>query len=157
MKQTSHEMNANGKTSARIVTSARIFLGAVFIYASWDKIFHPAAFAELIGNYQLLPHVLINPAALLLPWLELVCGVCLIVGRLVRGSALIIMILMILFMGALASSAARGLDIHCGCFSVEPAANANILVDLFRDLVLLSIALAVLIRTAGRRDQVFRK
>jgi uncharacterized membrane protein YphA (DoxX/SURF4 family) len=127
-------------------TAARILLGAVFIYASWDKILNPAGFAEAIGNYQILPPALVNGAALLLPWIEMVCGICLICGRLVCGSALLAVGLFIVFIGALAYSAYRGLDIQCGCFSLDNSANSNLYLDLFRDLVLLAIAFMVLLR-----------
>jgi uncharacterized membrane protein YphA (DoxX/SURF4 family) len=137
-----------------IETAARMLLGAVFIYAGWGKILDPAAFAVIIGNYQILPPALIHPAALLLPWLEMVCGICLIVGRLVRGSALIVVFLMAAFMGALAFSAAQGLDVQCGCFSNDPAASSNLLLNLLRDLILLGVALAVLLRSGRWADPV---
>lgn len=136
----------NSKPIRLIEAAARIFLGAVFIYASWDKILDPAAFAVIVGNHQILPPALIHPAALLLPWIELVCGTCLILGRMVRGSALIVLFLMVAFMGALAYSAARGLDIQCGCFSSDPAASSSLLLTIGRDIILLGIALTVLLR-----------
>lgn len=55
---------------------ARIFLGLVFVVASVDKIIHPKAFAEIIYNYQILPGSLINLTAIILPWLELLLGLC---------------------------------------------------------------------------------
>ena len=39
---------------------ARLVLGLIFIYASVDKIYHPAEFAQVISNYQILPDALIN-------------------------------------------------------------------------------------------------
>ena len=59
---------------------ARLILGVIFIYASIDKIFHPAAFAEAVYNYQILPDALINLTAIVLPWLELILGAFLILG-----------------------------------------------------------------------------
>ena len=38
----------------------RLLLGVIFVYASFDKILRPAAFAEIIYNYQILPDPLIN-------------------------------------------------------------------------------------------------
>lgn len=49
--------------------AARLFMGGVFLYASFDKILHPAAFAEAVYNYQILPDAAVNLAALTLPWL----------------------------------------------------------------------------------------
>lgn len=130
---------------AWLILVARLVLGAVFIYASWDKIFDPAAFAQSIANYQLLPERWINPSALLLPWVELICGLGLITGALVRGSALIVTLLLLVFGAALAYSAYRGLDIHCGCFTAGSGAPDNLYLDLARDLVLLTLAVGVLV------------
>lgn len=99
--------------------SARLILGAVFMYASIDKIAHPAAFAEAVYNYQILPGFLINPTALVLPWLELVLGIFLVLGLFREGSVLIVTGLMVVFLGAMVFNLARGLDIHCGCFSTS--------------------------------------
>ncbi|RJQ76233.1 MAG: DoxX family membrane protein [Desulfobacteraceae bacterium] len=131
-----------------VATAARLILGAAFVYASWDKILDPAAFAEIIANYQILPPEWTNAAALLLPWVELSCAVCLISGRLLAGSALMVALLMIIFMGALAVSLLRGLDIHCGCFSNDPEAGGNLYVDLFRDVVFLAMAVMILLRSS---------
>ena len=61
-----------------IILAARLILGGVFVFASIDKILHPAAFAEAVYNYQILPDNLINLTAIVLPWLELVLGSLLI-------------------------------------------------------------------------------
>jgi len=58
-------------TEKRIIMAMRIALGIVFVYASIDKITHPAAFAEAILNYQILPDQLINITAIIMPCLAL--------------------------------------------------------------------------------------
>ena len=100
----------------------RAILGGVFVYASIDKILYPAAFAEAVYNYQILPGELINVAAIILPWLELILGGFLIVGIWVPGSVFISNVLLIGFFGALLFNLARGLDIDCGCFSTSQQA-----------------------------------
>ncbi|MFH0998672.1 MAG: cation diffusion facilitator family transporter [Pseudomonadota bacterium] len=107
------------KWPRRFALAARLILGGVFIYASWDKILHPAAFAEAVFNYQLLPSQLINLMALVLPWLELILGVLLLSGIWTPGAVLGVNLLMITFLGALIINTARGLNISCGCFSTE--------------------------------------
>lgn len=124
----------------------RIALGTAFVYASWDKILHPAQFAQAVANYQLLPQILVNPVAWILPWLELVCGVCLLIGWSRRGSALIISILMLVFITALAISLVRGLDIQCGCFSLTTQTSMPLYLDILRDVLLLAMAIAILVR-----------
>ncbi len=123
----------------------RMALGCVFIYASWYKIARPAEFAQAIANYRLLPQALINPAALLLPWVEVVCGVGLVSGLMRRGSALVIGILLLAFIAALAISLVRGLDIHCGCFSLGAGSGPKLYLDIVLDMVLLAVAATVFI------------
>lgn len=125
--------------------AARVLLGAIFVYASWDKIAQPTAFADAIANYQILPAAWINPAALLLPWIELICGASLISGVLTRGGAVIVTFLLVVFTAAVGYSAYRGLDIHCGCFTTGSDVPSNLYIDLLRDLVLLALAVMVLI------------
>lgn len=105
--------------------AARIILGGIFVYASIDKILHPAAFAEAVYNYQILPDSLVNLTAVFLPWLELILGGCLIAGVWLPGAALIANVLLITFAGALAFNLARGLDIHCGCFTTDAGAEGS--------------------------------
>ncbi len=112
------------KTWARhFALAARLILGGVFIYASWDKILNPAAFAEAVFKYQLLPSQLINLMALILPWLELILGLLLLSGFWLSGAALGVNLLMIVFLSAIIFNTARGLDIPCGCFSTEATAS----------------------------------
>jgi uncharacterized membrane protein YphA (DoxX/SURF4 family) len=119
----------------------RLVLGVVFIYAAADKILRPAEFARAVANYQILPSILINPAALLLPWVEAVCGLALLSGRLIRGSAAIISTMLIIFIAALAAALWRGLDISCGCFSLKPEQASDLYMAIARDLLLLAMAL----------------
>ena len=97
----------------------RLFLGVVFVYASYDKILNPQAFAKAVYNYQILPDAAVNLVALTLPWLELVIGVCLVGGIWLPGATVVSSGLLIMFISALIFNQLRGLDIHCGCFSTE--------------------------------------
>ena len=104
-----------------IILAARLFLGGVFVFASIDKILHPAAFAEAVYNYQVLRDSLINLVAIFLPWLEMVLGSLLIIGVWLPGSVIVSNLLLLTFIGVLIYNTSRGLDIHCGCFSTEPS------------------------------------
>jgi len=106
-----------GKREGLLPLAARLLLGAVFIYASIDKIAHPAAFAEAVYNYQILPGPLIHLTALVLPWMELVLGLFLMSGLFREGSVFMVSALMVIFLSAMVFNLARGLDIHCGCFT----------------------------------------
>jgi uncharacterized membrane protein YphA (DoxX/SURF4 family) len=103
---------------------SRLLIGGVFIYASFYKIIEPAGFAKSIWYYHIMPGSTINLLALVLPWLELVCGVAVIVGWQYRGAAAWLNIMLIIFIVALASTIVRGLDIDCGCFKAAQSATA---------------------------------
>ncbi|UCD17666.1 MAG: DoxX family membrane protein [Candidatus Zixiibacteriota bacterium] len=119
----------------------RLFLGVVFVYASIDKIVLPAQFARIIYNYHLVPAELVNIIALLLPWIELVCGVVLILGIYKQGSVLIINLMLVVFAVAVGINMFRGVDLECGCFTVSSKAKSNALVFFLRDLGLLAIGI----------------
>lgn len=121
----------------------RICLAFIFIYASIDKILHPADFAGLIFNYQVLPGELINLTALIMPWLELILGGCLLFNRLMPGAASLAVIMMTIFMGLIISALARGLDISCGCFSASPAKGPMDKLTLARDFLFFILALGL--------------
>lgn len=134
------------KISMILYHGARIILGMVFVYASYDKILHPAAFAKLIYNYQILPDELINLSAIFLPWVELITGSLLIIGVWLPGSVFIGNILLIIFFCALMYNKARGLDISCGCFStrIDDTSKSNLY--LLRDFSFIVIAVYLFIK-----------
>ncbi len=123
-----------------IFYASRFFLGAVFLYASYDKILNPQAFAQAVYNYQILPDGLINLTALVLPWLELLIGLCLISGLWLPGATVISTCILAIFFGALVFNLIRGLDINCGCFSTEATEGPADLWTVARDLSFLAVA-----------------
>lgn len=96
---------------------ARIVLGLIFIIASAGKIYNPAVFAQEISNYDFMPYFTINLMAIILPWIELIAGIFLISGIRLKASSAIIGALLIVFIIAVATAMARGLNINCGCYS----------------------------------------
>jgi uncharacterized membrane protein YphA (DoxX/SURF4 family) len=102
-----------------------IALGAVFVYASLDKIAHPLDFAKIVYRYRLagptasLGVVPANLVAVVLPWLEALVGVLLITGFWRREAAAIAGVLLVTFLVAVGYVLAQGIDVaHCGCFTV---------------------------------------
>jgi len=136
----------------------RLVLGGIFIYASIDKILHPAQFAQAIVNYKILPRVMVNFFAITLPWVELIGGTFLIVGIFEWASVTLYNGLMIVFMVAIATSLARGLNITCGCFTVDPDVGKMNWFTFLRDLSMLIPGLAaypLLFRL--RRPPIFKQ
>lgn len=126
---------------------ARILMGAVFLYASYDKILHPQAFAEAVYNYQILPDAAINAVALVLPWVELVAGLCLVTGMWLPGAAMLAALLMAAFTAALVFNEIRGLDVYCGCFSTQATHGPANLWTVIRDICFLALTVYLMMRT----------
>ena len=97
----------------------RIGLGLLFIYASLDKIWSPGLFAKAISNYRILPLPLLHISAIILPWLELVCGFALITNKYSRAANALIAGMLMVFILAILSAMFRGLDFNCGCFNLD--------------------------------------
>lgn len=94
----------------------RICVGSVFIYASMSKIPYPAQFAEATASYRLVPYWLLNLGAVILPWVEFVCGLFLVIGFMTRASAILIACMMILFNVMVLINMIWGAPITCGCY-----------------------------------------
>ena len=132
----------------RIETLLRLGLGALFIFASFSKIADPAGFAASISNYRMLPELLVALMAAVLPWLELLCGLALLLNRWTPGASLLIVLMNAVFIVAIASAMARGLDISCGCFSTSGAGSRAGLARLLEDLLFLAAACWLYLRAA---------
>src|SRR6266853_4505446 len=129
----------------RIVSA---LVGAIFIYAGAIKAFDPIRFANDIDNYRILPWTIGVGLAFYLPWLEILCGLALILRRLHLGGLSILTELIAVFLGATIASKFRGLDITCGCFG-HASQHWNVSVHLALDLLLL-VALIFLLLCSGR-------
>jgi uncharacterized membrane protein YphA (DoxX/SURF4 family) len=127
-----------------------IVLGAVFVYASLDKIAHPAEFARIVYHYRILgpsPSVgpwLPNLLAVTLPWIEIVAGVFLIAGLWRREAAGLVAVLLVAFIGAVSWALLHGIDLeNCGCFTVSGAGRRAGINLLLEDLAMLAGAMVL--------------
>jgi len=94
----------------------RMCVGSFFLYASMSKIPYPAQFAEATANYRLVPYCCLNVGAVIVPWVEFVCGLFLIIGFLSRASAVLIGFMLILFNIMVLINMYWGAPITCGCY-----------------------------------------
>jgi uncharacterized membrane protein YphA (DoxX/SURF4 family) len=75
-------------------------LGAVFLYMGWTKALDPVDFLKLLRQYDLTQSsLLLNSLAATLPWFEVFCGLLLLAGIAVRGTALTLLVMLVPFTG----------------------------------------------------------
>jgi putative oxidoreductase len=123
----------------------RLGLGGFFIYAGVEKIIDPAGFAQSIGNYQMLRHDLVNLFAITLPWTEVIAGLLLITGPWKRASALAIAFMLVMFLVAIGSAMAHGLNINCGCTGTVGGAKVGFQ-KLAEDTAMFAVAVWLILR-----------
>jgi putative oxidoreductase len=109
---------------------ARLVLGGAFIYLGVLKLSDPVAFLKALREYDMFPPGqpwLMNLTAAALPGAEVLCGVLLLLGVAVRGSALLLLALLLVFTVAIAAHAGEladaqslalcAVEFDCGCGS----------------------------------------
>jgi len=131
----------------------RLIVGGVFIYSSIGKLFSPDEFAKIIYNYDILPLFLVNILAIALPYVLFLAGVLLIFGVYKKGNSAIFIGLIFVFLIALIQAYVRGLDINCGCFSLDTtSSNNDILMRIFQDVLLLIPVLIIFIFSKRKQE-----
>ena len=138
----------------------RLFLGLYFIHTGIVKAAEPIEFLKSVRLYGLLPEtppVFLNSTAIVLPWLEIVCGIALVLGTRIRGAALQIGLMLVVFMPAITLRALAMLradpslsffevQFDCGCGTgIE-----IIWIKLCKNTGLLLLALIVLLSRSRR-------
>ncbi|MEP2776859.1 MAG: DoxX family protein [Luteolibacter sp.] len=95
----------------------RVLMGAWFVYAGGLKIFASGLdrFAADLANYRMMSDEMALVAGYFVPWLEVVAGICFMLGILRRGAWLAMLGLVVAFTLSVGSAWWRGLDISCGC------------------------------------------
>lgn len=133
-----------------LVLVARLIIGGLFIYASIYKVLNPTDFSVTVRNYTILPLEWTNLVAITLPWVELGSGLFLVLGVLIRPSALLTTGMMAVFLAALIYAYSVGLDIDCGCFSASTESSGKIgPLYLIRDTLLLLTSAFILFFDSG--------
>ena len=128
-------MNANPSSWSRnaadtFAVLARWLLGAVFLYLGLNKALHPVEFLKLVRQYDLVQSsLLLNSIAAALPWFEIFCGLLLLGGVAVRGTAVMLIVMLVpftvlVFRRALAIQSAQAIPFcavkfDCGCGTGE--------------------------------------
>ncbi|MCX8090477.1 MAG: DoxX family membrane protein [Verrucomicrobiae bacterium] len=127
----------------------RWILGALLVWAALSKIANPLEFYSGVAAYQVpLPGFALRATAVVLPWLELICGLLLLAGLWTRAAAAWALVLFVVFTVATGQAWARGLEISCGCFNLEAlglgAGRMRPLVEMFESVGFAFVRAAVL-------------
>ena len=139
--------------------ASRLVVGGVWIWAGLIKLPDPGASVTAVRAYQLLPASAADAVGRALPMVEVVVGVCLVLGLLTRISAAVSALLLLAFIIGIASVWSRGIAIDCGCFGDgghDPHAISKYPWEIARDVGLLAASLLVvwLRRTPFALDNV---
>ena len=132
---------------------ARLVTGGVWILAGALKLPHPADSVRAVRAYDLLPEAVVPTVGHLLPVVEVVIGLCLVLGLMVRGTSVVSALLFVAFVIGISSAWARGLSIDCGCFGGGgeiPDAAAKYPGEIARDLGLLALSGWLVVRPRSR-------
>lgn len=132
---------------------ARLLTGGVWIVAGALKLPHPADSVRAVRAYDLLPEAVVPAVGHLLPVLEVVIGLCLVLGVMVRGTSIASALLFLAFIIGISSAWARGLSIDCGCFGGGgeiPDAAEKYPGEIARDVGLLALSLWLVVRPRSR-------
>lgn len=93
-------------------TVCRFVLAAVFLAAALSKLTDLRGFTDHLLMHSGLPYWPTRFAAAVVPWVELVCGLCLLAGFAVREAATILAVMLTAFIIYLSLSPS---DADCGC------------------------------------------
>ena len=126
-------------------------VAGIFIYAGAIKAFDPVQFAGDVDNYKVLPWPVSVALAFYLPWLEIFCGLALVVRFFYRGALSILGVLILLFTLATIAAKVRGLDITCGCFG-HASQHWSFPAHLMTNLAILAALLALLVQSIVKRE-----
>ena len=134
-----------------LLLSFRCVVGAVFIWSGIIKIAAPLQFAQDVANYRIFPPSLSLLIALVLPWIEVLCGLLLVLGLWSRAAALLLSGLLSGFLVLIGTTIIRGIDVACGCFgSLSHTVDIKLLL---LDSVLLFLTLNILFSQSRKGDR----
>ncbi|PVG81032.1 DoxX family protein [Nocardioides gansuensis] len=132
---------------------ARLVTGGVWILAGALKLPRPDESVRAVRAYDLLPEAIVPTVGHLLPVLEVVVGVCLVLGLLTRLMGAVSALLFVAFIVGIAAAWARGMEIECGCFGGGgrlDGASEKYPGEIARDVGLLALSLWLVVRPRTR-------
>ena len=127
----------------RVLTIA---LSLVFFAAGVLKILDPAAFAVSIARLRMVPMAVVGPAAILLPWIEVVAAAALFLPKYRDPAMKLLLALLGAFTLILGIALLRGTAASCGCFGKGDGVLNRADVAVARNVVLIALAVFLIRR-----------
>lgn len=126
-----------------VILVFRLVMAFMFLVSSYGKLVDIERYSvDAVYNFGILPMFLARPFGLIMPFIELLCGLGLLVGVLTRLAALGIGLMSLSFFIAKAIVLSQGRSIECGCFGAVIDTLAS--VTIFLDIPMMFFALAVM-------------
>lgn len=98
----------------------RWLLGVVLLWAALGKVANVQEFYAALLAYQIpLPSALLKATAVVLPWLELLCGLMLLANVRTTAALAWAVVLFAVFAACTGQAWLRGLHIACGCLDLR--------------------------------------
>lgn len=136
-----------------VILFFRLILAAFFLVSSYGKLVDIERYSvDAVYNFGILPMFLARPFGLIMPFVELFCGLGLLFGVLTRLSALGIALMSLSFFIAKAIVLSQGRSIECGCFGAVIDTLAS--VTIFMDFPIMFLALLVVLSPSATRHSM---
>jgi hypothetical protein len=135
-----------------VAVVARFGLALVWTWAAVAKLADPDAAVRAVRAYEIVPELLVAPAARGLPAAQLALALLLVLGVGIRPVGWVSAGLLVVLTAAIASAWARGIRIECGCLGGGGPADADgwsLASVLLRDALFLGSALVVALVPSG--------
>ncbi len=130
----------------------RMLIGVLFFYSGLSKLIQPIEYFEVaVAQYDLLPDKIIHGVSLVMPWIELIGGTFLLLGRRIPAAAAILAGLTGIFQIALAQALLRRLPMdECGCFG-----GGFIHLTLYQSFAMDTVLVLILIQLSDTKESRF--
>ncbi len=130
----------------------RWVVGGLLLLAAYHKLQDPQQFAEAIRAFKILPDHLVVVSAFAFPWVEVVVGLCLVLGFWNRAAAAVAVLLLAGFTVAIAHVLMSGKPVgECGCFGkVKIICDAKpSICHIIRNVVMMLLMIVPIVKGGG--------
>ena len=126
----------------------RWLIGVLLIWAALGKLANLQEFLVTLAAYRLpLPPAFLRGTAMVLPWMELLCGLLLIADLRTQAALMWSLVMFVIFAVCTGQAWFRGLKIACGCLDlrfvgIQPGSPTSVLLESVEVAFLRSMVLA---------------